>query len=208
MIAFLRLAVLAASVCVFAPAEAATIVVSSSGPLGLKVDGSRRSTLASVGQSGIITNVNITLDVSGCGGDVERNGTCPPIGGVAANDQLFLTLRSPSGTVVRLVQAGDLIGGAPSGRGAMTFDDSASATLFGLPVQTGFFLPSQALSAFNGEDAAGDWRIQIGDTTAQSKHQLNAYSLSIKLSEVPLPPAMGLMLPALGALVALRRRKA
>ncbi len=208
MIAFLRLAVLAAGICAFAPAEAATIVVSNASPLGLKVDGSRRAAKALVGVSGIITDVNVTLDVSGCGGDVERDGSCPPLGGTAANDQLFLSLRSPSGTVVRLVQAGDLVGGTPSNRGVMTFDDSASGTLFALPVQTGSFLPSQALSAFNGEDPFGTWRIQIGDTTAQSKHRLNAYSLSISISEVPLPQALGLMLPALGGLLALRRRKA
>ena len=207
MIVFMRLVALAASILLFAPAQAATIVVAGSG-LGLKVDGSRRSTLASVGQSGIITDVNISLDVSSCGGDVERNGTCPPQGAFSANDQLFLYLRSPSGTLVKLVQAGELAGGAPNGRGAMSFDDGASATLFGLPVTTGVFRPSQSLSAFNGEDPFGDWRITIGDTTAQSRHQLNGYSLSIAVSAVPLPASMALMLPALAGLVALRRRKA
>ena len=207
MIVFMRLVALAASILLFAPAQAATIVVAGSG-LGLKVDGSRRSTLASVGQSGIITDVNISLDVTSCGGDVERNGTCPPQGAFSANDQLFLYLRSPSGTLVKLVQAGELAGGAPNGRGVMSFDSSASASLFGLPVTTGVFRPSQSLSVFNGEDPFGDWRITIGDTTAQSRHQLNGYSLSIAVSAVPLPASMALMLPALAGLAALRRRKA
>ena len=208
MIAFMRLAVLAASVCVFAPAEAATIVVANAGPLGLKVDASRRNTQALVGVSGIITDVNVTLDVSSCDTDVNLDGSCSPNGAHTFNDELFLTLISPTGTRARLVRAGELIGFTPNNRGAMTFDDSATTSLFGLPIQTGTFLPSQALSRFNGEDAFGTWRILIGDTTAQDVQQLNSYSLSISVTDVPLPPALGLMLPALGGLVALRRRKA
>ena len=208
MIAFLRLAVLAASVCVFAPAEASTIVVANAGPLGLKVDASRRNVKALVGQSGIITDVNVTLDVSSCDTDVNLDGSCSPAGFHTFNDELYLTLISPTGTRARLVRAGELIGFTPNNRGVMTFDDSASSTLLGQPIQTGTFLPSQALSRFNGEDAFGTWRILIGDTTPQDVQQLNAFSLSISVTDVPLPATMGLMLPALGGLLALRRRKA
>jgi len=60
----------------------------------------------------------------------------------------------------------------------ITFDDEAGALACGSPT-VGTFVPNEALSAFNGLEAQGDWTILIADFFAQDTGNLNDWSITI-----------------------------
>lgn len=85
---------------------------------------------------------------------------------------LVLTLVSPSGTRVAFANR---IGGQADNYNALADDQSSTAisnytandTITAVPPYNNTFIPSSALSAFNGQNANGTWTLEICDAAAQ-----------------------------------------
>ncbi|MGD1994211.1 MAG: hypothetical protein PVI59_13550 [Anaerolineae bacterium] len=81
--------------------------------------------------------------------------------------ELAFRLLAPDGTRVPLVNGDYEPSSPPVGRVAVTFDDAASTTVEGLPIQAGTFLPSGgAMADFRGIDPATDdgvWTLEVVD---------------------------------------------
>lgn len=95
---------------------------------------------------------------------------------------LVLSLRSPSGTTVRLARnlggATDNYGSGCSQANRTTFDDAAPTKIVaGTAPFVGSFVPEEPLSAFLGENPNGDWQLLISDTVAGDTGELRCWSL-------------------------------
>ena len=151
---------------------------------------------------GSITTINFNYaagDFSGCTGltevevgltlTVTDNGSCNP-GGFGVHGDIAVSLESPSGTVVHLVQdfTGILIGSPPVGityqdvsfpnivNQTATYDDDATLladdqTSFG----TGIWRPHNPLSAFDGESPVGTWILRVADGRVQNFPDFTCY---------------------------------
>jgi hypothetical protein len=97
----------------------------------------------------------------------DTNPTCgpPPVNGTSSerNDELFFRLSSPGGTTINLISPATYQAFGFGGQVTVTLDDTATATLSGIPA-TGTFRPSAPLSTFSGENPLGDWTVTVGDT--------------------------------------------
>lgn len=97
-----------------------------------------------------------------------------------------VTLISPSGT--RVILFAD-IGGSGDHFQITTLDDEATTAITaGAAPFNGTFNPQEFLSAFDGEDAAGIWQIEIEDDAQNDTGLLLAWSISVKLAGVFLEP--------------------
>ncbi|MEZ4979240.1 MAG: M12 family metallo-peptidase [Chitinophagales bacterium] len=124
------------------------------------------SDLTISGLQGIITDLNV----------VDLSGTHTYI-----NDLIF-TLSSPNGTDVILL---DRICGSQNNFD-IQFDDAAANNNYPCPPTNGAsYIPEEALSAFNGEDANGTWTLTIQDVANQDGGNLNAWAIEICLSAPP-----------------------
>lgn len=123
---------------------------------------------------GIVTNVTVNLNI-----------THTFIG------DLIVTLTSPSGTTVRII---DKIGVAGNSNCGCSSDDIV-ATLSdagGTPIEGscgsqgggGTFSPANALSAFNGESASGIWTLTVIDDDVVSTGTLDSWSITISVASV------------------------
>lgn len=123
------------------------------------------STLNVSGFSGVLTDVNATLDI-----------THP------YDSDVIVTLTSPAGTTVTLINR---VGGDGDNFTSTTLDDDYGFN----PIASGTapfsstFAPSSPLSAFNGEDPNGVWTLTVSDNQAVDTGTLNSWSL--KLSPAP-----------------------
>lgn len=91
-------------------------------------------------------------------------------------EDITLTLISPSGTQVQLV-AGQC---ANNDNLNATFDDSGTVLACGTnPAIVGTILPSQPLSALNGQSSQGVWTLRVFDTANGDGGSLTAWSLNI-----------------------------
>ncbi|MCZ8197591.1 MAG: M12 family metallo-peptidase [Flavobacterium sp.] len=91
-------------------------------------------------------------------------------------EDITLTLISPSGTQVQLV-AGQC---SNNDNLNTTFDDSGTVLACGTnPAIVGTILPSQPLSALNGQSSQGVWTLRVFDTAAGDGGSLTAWSLNI-----------------------------
>jgi len=93
-------------------------------------------------------------------------------------NDLTITLQSPSGTVVTLVNP--ICGGQDNM--LFSLDDAAGTAISAAPCPPtagSTFSPSAALAGFNGEDPAGVWTLTISDGANQDGGTLNAWSLEI-----------------------------
>jgi len=95
---------------------------------------------------------------------------------------LAITLTSPSGTSVRLVDgsAGYAHGYGYGFYGTMFDDQAPFAIGQGYEPFTGSFRPLQPLSAFKGEPIQGAWQLEIADQSSLGWGELFAWSLEIK----------------------------
>ncbi|MEM7396366.1 MAG: proprotein convertase P-domain-containing protein, partial [Verrucomicrobiota bacterium] len=102
---------------------------------------------------------------------------------------LEISLRSPAGTVVDLVtEAGE--GG--NNFCQTRFDDdgpfrSAQTMIAAEQPFTGTFRPKEPLSAFDGEDPNGMWRLTVNDTGFSDTGSVNRFSLEITAFECDSP---------------------
>ncbi len=115
-------------------------------------------------------------------------------------NDLTLVLEAPDGTRVRLSK--------PTAAGVSfvntVFDDqAATAITAGAAPFTGRFRPEQPLSAFNGRDGNGTWRLLVTDATANSIGTIDGLTLAIQTAtlagRLPLP------IPDLGSATAVAR---
>ncbi|MEM1332914.1 MAG: Ig-like domain-containing protein [Actinomycetota bacterium] len=128
----------------------------------------------------VVVDVDVTLDfqsISGgdCGDPTAMPPTAPTnVGANNQNNEIGYALLAPDGTrvVVQPPNNSNMVGGVEMGpwtsaddpgRVQSTFDDEAAAVP-GVTPETGSFRPFQALNAFDGLAAVGDWTLQVWDS--------------------------------------------
>ncbi|MEM7392089.1 MAG: reprolysin-like metallopeptidase, partial [Verrucomicrobiota bacterium] len=146
-----------------------------------------------VGISGTISDLDFRFDGSAC-------STVPTDTNNGLNHSwvgdLVITLISPTGTQVRIM---DRPGAGAFGSGGFNFcqtlfnDDGAFPAIDSIvqtdEPHTGTWLPEDALSAFDGEEANGTWTLRITDSVTDDTGQLNNFSMIFTLSGCT-PPSM------------------
>ncbi len=125
-------------------------------------------TITSSGSSTINSVLNITSDQIISGVQLSMDLQHSYVGDLTA------TLISPTGTTVELfAEPCD-----SSNNVNATFDDNGIPVICGsLPAISGTVLPSQSLSAFNGQSAAGNWTLRIRDGYNGDGGTLRGWSL-------------------------------
>ncbi|NQY05053.1 MAG: T9SS type A sorting domain-containing protein [Flavobacteriaceae bacterium] len=118
------------------------------------------TTTIDVPTGGAITDINVYLDISHTWvGDLN------------------ITLESPATTTVNFA---NLTGCGNVDDVDATFDDEAAAAINCGNLATGqTFIPSTALSGFDGEDQAGTWTLSVTDTVAADGGTINNWSMEI-----------------------------
>jgi len=93
---------------------------------------------------------------------------------------LDIFLESPAGTSVQLFNQ---FGGSGDDLEDVTFDDDALDLISSgtPPYGPGDFAPVEALSAFDGENAFGDWTLLVVDTATQDTGTLQSWSIDFVL---------------------------
>jgi len=128
-------------------------------------DGETTVSLITIDDYGVLSDLNVKIDVAH-----------------ARLADLIVTLTSPSGTSVRLVDdTAAYAYGYGYGFYGTLFDDQATHGIGeGYEPFTGSFRPLEALSAFNGENATGIWRLEIADQASQAAGRLFGWSIELK----------------------------
>jgi MYXO-CTERM domain-containing protein len=117
----------------------------------------------SVGTPGTIVDLNVTLGIS-----------------YVPMNEVTLTLASPLGTTITLVT-----GASGSNMTSTLLDDEASSPLSsGTGPYTGSFQPSNPLSAFDGEDAAGTWTVSGTTSNFAGFGTIDSVTLTITIGAV------------------------
>jgi subtilisin-like proprotein convertase family protein len=115
-----------------------------------------------------------TIQASGLVSDV--NVTVGQITHTFAGD-LTIDLISPAGTTVRLFNRN---GGSGDNLTGTVFDDAATTAISdGAAPFTGTFRPAQPLSAFDGEQLHGTWKLKVVDNAGDDTGTLSAWSTRI-----------------------------
>jgi hypothetical protein len=159
----------------------------------LQVDaGSGYTGLDFTGISSPISGARTTINLTKCDDPISSTGVC--VGPRNSyNDEIRLRLRSPSGTIVPLVNSGTLSGQRPGNTVTWTFSDAASAALSGSSLISGTYLPASSLSAFSGEGGNGTWDLLFEDTGDGDPLSINSWLLELLLAagvtSTPLPNA-------------------
>ncbi len=115
-----------------------------------------------VGENALVSDVNVTLDISH-----------------EYISDLTIKLTSPSGTTVTLLSEvcnsnNDIVA---------VFDDEGSAIVCGdNPAISGVVIPLQPLSAFFGESSQGTWILEVADNFDQDGGSLNNFELELCLA--------------------------
>lgn len=168
------------------------------------VDDGEASTTTTIFQSGIITEVTFTANLTSANDQIDDAGNPNDNDGDEFTDELFLFLTSPSGTAVDLVLVDTYQGSSASDpfRFEVTFDDDAAVLVgdgFNPSPESGPFRPVGLLSDFDGEDAMGVWTVTIGDSSSSDPKSLNSFTLEIEtfVTAVPVPAALPLLTASL-----------
>jgi ELWxxDGT repeat protein len=117
------------------------------------------------------------------------NGMLGPISHISVNlnithtsdSDLVLTLVSPSGTQVQLINER---GGSGQNFTGTVLDDSAATSIAsGTAPFTGSFQPEQPLAAINGQDPNGVWTLRYSDLNQLNSGTIQAWSLTFTTPE-------------------------
>ena len=179
-----------------APAASALTQSATFNPV-LQVDGSSGTTgFTFSGFTGPVSSVTTTINLTKCDDPISTTGACLTAGG-SFNREIRLSLQSPTGTIVQLVAAGNLLSGQnPGDTVSWTFDDTASSLVSGNLLISGTYLPFSSLSAFSGETGNGTWNLLYEDTYSSDPMSINGWSLTV--NEVSAPASVPGPLPVLG----------
>lgn len=156
--------------------------------------------------AGLISDVNIAISFAKCDDpSIGASGTGCIGQGFSFNNEIVFSL-TKGATTVNLVNEGTYSGQTPgAGRVTVTFDDEAATTVGGAAVIGGLFKPVGALSAFDGQDALGNWTLLIQDTVGADR--LDYFTSTLSVTTVPEPGTVALAGLALVGLVVARKRK-
>jgi subtilisin-like proprotein convertase family protein len=103
---------------------------------------------------------------------------------------LDVFLIGPTGTRVQLFA--DIGGGGDNFSGTILDDEAITSIAGGAAPFTGRFKPQNSLSAFDGQNAAGLWTLEVTDDERRDTGTLTSWS--IQISRAVLPPALPLAL--------------
>lgn len=195
------------------PAQSAIITSYSNTTYGV-FDGSTgsRSVTVTAGDlapgAGTLLDVNITVEFSKCGGgNIGPSGSMCPDDGFSFNNEIVFQLISPGGAIIHLVEEDTFSGQEPgAGRLSITFDDEAMGAAGGSAIVAGSFNPVQALSAFDGENAIGEWILTLEDTVPEDALEFFSFMLTLT-TDVPEPITLSLFGAGLAGMAMLRRRR-
>ena len=153
----------------------------------------------------VAAGVNIVLPVSGVVGSItDLNFRFDSLAGcstAALNTNASVThtfpgdlrfkLTSPSGTTVNLITNR---GGSGDNFCTILLDDDSAfppaSTMPSTGAVAGNFAPESALSAFDGQNANGNWTLNVSDTAGADTGTLNRFSLIITGRTCAAPPAL------------------
>ena len=172
-----------------APAASALTQSATFNPV-LQVDGSSGTTgFTFSGFTGPVSSVTTTINLTKCDDPISTTGAClGSLGNFSFNEEIRLSLQSPTGTIVQLVAAGNNLDGQdPGDTVSWTFDDTASSLVSGNLLISGTYLPFSSLSAFSSETGNGTWNLLYADTEEEDPMSINGWSLTV--NEVSAPPA-------------------
>jgi len=145
----------------------------------LQVDGSSSSTgLNFTGISAPINGVRTTINLTKCDDPISTTGACVGTS-TSYNREIKLSLQSPNGTIVTLVDFNQLQGQRPGNTVTWTFSNTASAALTGNLLISGTYLPASSLSAFSGEVGNGTWDLLFEDGAGSDPLSINSWLLEL-----------------------------
>src|SRR5262249_16987288 len=133
-------------------------------PVTLPDQATTTSTLTVSGQSGVVTDVNVKLDISH-----------------PSDSDLQAYLTSPAGTKVTLFAN---IGGMGQNFTSTVLDDEAAVSIAnGTAPFTGSFQPQGLLGSIDGQTPNGTWTLTISDTAPLDSGTLNSWSIMLSTGE-------------------------
>lgn len=172
-------------------------------------DASRGTRILTIGATGQITDVNISINFAKCDNPAALPGAtlCPSFSGEEYAGETFFYLISPMGTRVDLVWTYNYVpegieGGSIKANGtydlgistggiySVTFDQQASSSV-GPLLTSGTFRPEESLAIFNGEHATGNWVLGMGDSVGLDP--LSYFSSTLNITSVPEPGSLALL---------------
>lgn len=204
----LGLAALTALMTAAVATPSKAVVISKSNALFDTFDGSSINRSVSVAAaditmgSGLVTDVTIAVDFAKCADSIspDSGGGCDTPGD-SFSEELQMTLRAPDGTAVLLVDFGTYNNGGletASARATVLFDDDASTTVGGEPIQSGTFAPVGALSDFDGLSALGNWTLTLTDDLFGQPGGFFSLTLTLETEMTDLSEPSSLLLLATG----------
>lgn len=143
------------------PGQASAATASATYSSLLQVDGGTITPTLSFSGLGPVSKLTTTINLSKCSSSINNNGSCTSAGQPYAGE-IYLSLLTPSGDTITLVNPDTITAVDSSDFVSWTFDDSATLTLLGnyQSLPSGTFRPYSNLSVFNGRDPNGTWTLQ------------------------------------------------
>lgn len=168
-----------------ARAQAAT-VFSYTGPVVAIPDNSPTGVNISLVVSGLgdpVSDLNFRIDGTSCSN--TSGSTTVGIEHTWVGDLVF-TLTSPSGTTATIISNAGGVANNGNNFCQTVLDDEATNSIqsvtFSSAPYIGDYMPNQALSAFDGENANGTWTLNVSDISFIDTGNVRAFSLVISSS--------------------------